>query len=200
MDNPNNLIIPTVVEREGKIERTYDIISRIMKDRVILFIGEVNDQSVAIVVAQLLYLDAEKVADIQLYINSPGGSISAGMFLYDTMQTIKSDVVTVGAGLNASMGAFLLCTGTPGKRMILPNTEVLIHQPLGGTGPGSIQSTDIQITAKHIDKLRNKLETIMSERSNLSFDDMHIACERDNWMSAKEAQTMGLVDEIISAV
>lgn len=190
-------LVPMVVSQEGNMERSYDIYSRLLKDRVVILGEEVNSQSAMTVVAQLLYLEAEDPdKDITLYINSPGGSVTDGMAIYDTMQYIKCDVATVCMGMAASMGAFLLSAGTPGKRYCLPNAEVMIHQPLGGTKG---QCTDMLIAAENIKKTRDKLERLMSKSTNgkTSQEEMNRLCERDNWLTAKEALEIGLIDKIM---
>jgi len=184
-----------VVEQTSRGERSYDIYSRLLKDRIIMLCDEVNDATASLVVSQLLFLESEDPnKDIYLYINSPGGSVTAGMAIYDTMQYIKCDVNTVCVGMAASMGAFLLAGGTKGKRMILPNAEVMIHQPLGGAKG---QATEIEIAAKHILHTKEKLTRILSENSGQSYDVMLNACERDNWLTADEAVNFGLVDKIV---
>lgn len=197
-----NHLIPTVIEQTNRGERAYDIYSRLLKDRIILLGTPIDDAVANSVVAQLLFLAAEDPdKDISLYINSPGGSITAGMAIYDTMQFIKPDVSTICIGMAASMGAFLLSSGAPGKRYALPNSEVMIHQPLGGT-PGRTQATDMQIINDRIQKMRNNLERIMAENSGVSIEEMHKACERDNFLTAEEAVnfgTKGLVDQIITS-
>ena len=188
-------LVPMVVEQTSRGERSYDIYSRLLKDRIIMLCDEVNDATASLVVSQLLFLESEDPnKDIYLYINSPGGSVTAGMAIYDTMQYIKCDVNTVCVGMAASMGAFLLAGGTKGKRMILPNAEVMIHQPLGGAKG---QATEIEIAAKHILHTKEKLTRILSENSGQSYDVMLNACERDNWLTADEAVNFGLVDKIV---
>ena len=188
-------LVPYVVEQTSRGERTYDIYSRLLKDRIIFLGEEVNDASASIVVAQLLFLEAEDPEkDIHLYINSPGGSVTAGMAIYDTMQYIKSDVETICIGMAASMGAFLLAGGTKGKRLALPNAEIMIHQPLGGARG---QATEIQIAAEHILKTRQKLNQILAENTGKSIEEFARDTERDNFMSADEAKAYGLVDEVI---
>ena len=188
-------LIPYVVEQTSRGERTYDIYSRLLKDRIIFLGEEVNDASASIVVAQLLFLEAEDPEkDIHLYINSPGGSVTAGMAIYDTMQYIKCDVETICIGMAASMGAFLLAGGTKGKRLALPNAEIMIHQPLGGARG---QATEIQIAAEHILKTRQKLNQILAENTGKSIEEIARDTERDNFMSADEAKAYGLVDEVI---
>ena len=188
-------LVPTVVEQTGRGERAYDIYSRLLKDRIIFLSDEVNDTTASLVVAQLLFLEAEDPdKDIHLYINSPGGSVTAGMAIYDTMQYIKPDVSTICIGLAASMGAFLLNAGAKGKRFALPNSEIMIHQPLGGAKG---QATDIEIHAKWILKIRERLNQILSERTGQPIEKIQEDTERDNFMSAKEAKEYGLIDEVI---
>ena len=188
-------LVPYVVEQTSRGERTYDIYSRLLKDRIIFLGEEVNDASASIVVAQLLFLEAEDPEkDIHLYINSPGGSVTAGMAIYDTMQYIKCDVETICIGMAASMGAFLLAGGTKGKRRALPNAEIMIHQPSGGAQG---QATEIQIAAEHILKTRQKLNQILAENTGQPLDVIRIDTERDNFMSAEEAKEYGLIDQVI---
>lgn len=188
-------LVPVVVEQTGRGERSYDIYSRLLKDRIIFLGDEVNDATAGLVVAQLLFLEADDPdKDIYLYINSPGGSITAGMAIYDTMQYIKPDVSTICIGMAASMGAFLLAAGAKGKRYALPNSEIMIHQPLGGTRG---QATDIEIHAKRILKMKDKLNQILSERTNQSLEKIKMDTERDNFMEAIEAKEYGLIDEVI---
>ena len=188
-------LVPYVIEQTSKGERSYDIYSRLLKDRIIFLADEVNDDTASIVVAQLLFLEAEDPEkDIHLYINSPGGSVTAGMAIYDTMHYIKCDVSTVCIGMAASMGAFLLAGGAKGKRYILPNAEVMIHQPLGGANG---QASDIEIAAKNIIRTKEKLNRILSENTGKSYEQMCKDTDRDNWMSAKEAVEYGLVDSVI---
>ena len=188
-------LVPTVVEQTGRGERAYDIYSRLLKDRIIFLSDEVNDTTASLVVAQLLFLEAEDPdKDIHLYINSPGGSVTAGMAIYDTMQYIKPDVSTLCIGLAASMGAFLLNAGAKGKRFALPNSEIMIHQPLGGAKG---QATDIEIHAKWILKIRERLNQILSERTGQPIEKIQEDTERDNFMSAQEAKEYGLIDEVI---
>ena len=188
--------VPMVVEQTNRGERSYDIYSRLLNDRVIILSEEVNDTTASLVVAQLLYLEAQDPdKDISFYINSPGGSISAGMAIYDTMQYINCDVCTICMGMAASMGAFLLQAGTPGKRMALPNAEIMIHQPLMGGLQG--QATDIKIHADHIIRMRKKLNTIMSERTGQPLEVIERDTERDNFMTAEEAKAYGLIDKVI---
>ena len=188
--------IPYVVEQTSRGERSYDIFSRLLNDRIIFLSEEVNDTTASLIVAQLLYLEAQDPdKDIQFYINSPGGSVTAGMAIYDTMQYIKCDVATICVGMAASMGAFLLSAGTKGKRMALPNAEIMIHQPLMGGLQG--QATDIKIHADHIIRMRKKLNTIMSERTGQPLEVIERDTERDNFMTAEEAKAYGLIDKVI---
>jgi ATP-dependent Clp protease protease subunit len=190
-------LVPYVIEQTSKGERSYDIYSRLLKDRIVFLGEEVNDVSASIVVAQLLFLEAEDPdKDIHLYINSPGGSISAGMAIYDTMQYVKCDVSTVCIGMAASMGAFLLASGAKGKRFALPNAEIMIHQPLGGTQG---QATEIEIAAKHILKTREKMNHMLAEMTGQDYETICADTERDNWKSAQEAMEYGLVDKVISS-
>lgn len=189
-------LVPYVVEQTNRGERQYDIFSRLLNDRIIVLSDEVNDATASLVVAQLLYLegqDSEK--DISLYINSPGGSVSAGLAIYDTMQYIKCDVSTICMGMAASMGAFLLAAGTKGKRLALPNSEIMIHQPLG---QAQGQATDILIHANHIEKTRANLNRILSENTGKPLDVIARDTERDNFMSAAEAAEYGLIDKVIT--
>ena len=189
-------LVPYVVEQTNRGERSYDIFSRLLNDRIIMLSDEVNDATASIVIAQLLYLegqDAEK--DISLYINSPGGSVTAGMAIYDTMQYIKCDVSTICMGMAASMGAFLLSSGAKGKRYALPNSEVMIHQPLGGAKG---QATEIQIAAEHILKTREKLNKILAENTGKSVEEIARDTERDNFLTAEQAMKYGLVDKVIA--
>ncbi|MDD6214406.1 MAG: ATP-dependent Clp endopeptidase proteolytic subunit ClpP [Firmicutes bacterium] len=188
-------LVPMVVEQTGRGERSYDIFSRLLEDRIIFLGEEVTDASASLIVAQMLFLEAKDPdKDIQLYINSPGGSITAGMAIYDTMQYIKCDVSTICIGMAASMGAFLLTAGAKGKRFALPNSEIMIHQPLGGMQG---QATDIQIHAERIIKMKKHLNEILAERSGQPLDVVMADTERDNFMSAEEAQAYGLIDEVI---
>lgn len=189
-------LVPMVVEQTGRGERSYDIFSRLLKDRIIMLSGEVNDDSANLVVAQLLFLESEDPdKDIYLYINSPGGSITAGMAIYDTMQYVKADVSTICIGMAASMGAFLLSAGAKGKRFALPNSEIMIHQPLGGFKG---QATDIDIHAKRILKIKDTLNGILSENTKQPIDKIKNDVERDYFMGATEAKEYGLVDEVIA--
>ncbi|MFZ1364578.1 ATP-dependent Clp endopeptidase proteolytic subunit ClpP [Brachymonas denitrificans] len=188
-------LIPMVVEQSGRGERSYDIYSRLLKERVVFLVGPVNDQTANLVVAQLLFLESENPdKDISLYINSPGGSVSAGMAIYDTMQFIKPDVSTLCMGMAASMGAFLLSSGTKGKRFSLPNSRVMIHQPLGGAQG---QATDIEIHAREILRLRKDLNQILSENTGQPLEKIERDTERDYFMAAHEAREYGLVDRVI---
>lgn len=188
-------LVPVVVEQTSRGERSFDIYSRLLNDRIIFLSDEVNDVTASLVVAQMLYLEAQDPdKDIYLYINSPGGSITAGMAIYDTMNYIKCDVSTICIGMAASMGAFLLSSGAKGKRFALPNAEVMIHQPLGGMQG---QATDIKIHADHIIRMRKKLNTIMSERTGQPLEVIERDTERDNFMTAEEAKAYGLIDKVI---
>ena len=187
-------LVPVVVEQTNRGERSYDIYSRLLKDRIIMLSDQVNDVTASLVVAQLLFLEAEDPdKDIFLYINSPGGSITSGMAIYDTMQYIKPDVSTICVGMAASMGAFLLAAGAKGKRYALPNSEIMIHQPLGGFQG---QATDIGIHAERILKIKNNLNKILSERTGQSLEKVQADTERDNFMSAEEAKAYGLIDDV----
>ena len=189
-------LVPYVVEQTSRGERSYDIFSRLLNDRIIFLGEEVTDTSANIIVAQLLYLEAQDPdKDIHFYINSPGGSISAGMAIYDTMNFIKCDVSTICMGMAASMGAFLLSSGAPGKRFALPNSEIMIHQPLGGTKG---QATDIKIHAEHILRIREKLNNILASQTGKSYEEICRDTERDNFMTADEAVAYGLVDRVIA--
>ncbi|AUL46867.1 ATP-dependent Clp endopeptidase, proteolytic subunit ClpP [Bordetella trematum] len=188
--------IPMVVEQSGRGERAYDIYSRLLRERLVFLVGPVNDNSANLIVAQLLFLESENPdKDISLYINSPGGSVYAGMAIYDTMQFVKPDVSTLCTGLAASMGAFLLAAGTKGKRLSLPNSRIMIHQPSGGAQG---QATDIQIQAKEILELRERLNRILAENTGQSIERIGIDTERDNFMSAEDAVSYGLVDKVMS--
>ncbi len=190
-------LVPYVIEQTGHGERSYDIFSRLLKDRIIFFGDEVNDQTASLIVAQMLFLESEDPdKDIMLYINSPGGSITAGMAIYDTMQYIKCDVSTICVGMAASMGAFLLSAGAKGKRFALPNSEIMIHQPLGGMQG---QATDIKIHADRIIRMKDKLNHILSENTGRPFEEIVRDTERDNFMTAEEALNYGLIDKIITA-
>lgn len=187
-------LVPMVVDKEVNGERSYDIFSRLLKNRIVLLSGEIDDNLSNSIVAQLLYLDSINHDDINLYINSPGGSVTAGMAIYDTMNFVKSNVSTICIGMAASMAAFLLSSGENGKRYILPNAEVMIHQPLGGAQG---QATEIKIAAEHILKLRDKLNKILSKNTNQSLETIALDTERDNFMDSDEALKYGLVDKII---
>ena len=190
------MLVPYVVEQTGRGERSYDIYSRLLNDRIIFLSDEVNDATASVVVAQLLYLegqDPEK--DISLYINSPGGSVTAGMAIYDTMQYIKCDVSTICMGMAASMGEFLLSSGAKGKRFALPNSEIMIHQPLGGAQG---QATEIKIVADHIIKIRERLNRILAENTGRPIEEIARDTERDNYLTAQEAMEYGLVDKVIA--
>lgn len=188
-------LVPNVIERTSNGERAYDLYSRMLQDRIIFLNGEVDDNMASVVVAELLYLESQDPdKDIYIYINSPGGSVTAGMAIYDTMRYIKPDVVTVCTGMAASMGAFLLAGGAKGKRMCLPNAEVMIHQPLGGARG---QATEILIAARHIEKTREKLNRILSENTGKDYADVCHDTERDNFMSADEALAYGLIDKVL---
>ena len=188
-------LVPDVIEQTSRGERSYDIYSRLLKDRIIFLGEEINDAVASIVVAQLLFLESEDPSkDIHLYINSPGGSVTAGMAIYDTMKYIKCDVEVTCIGMAASMGAFLLSSGTKGKRYALPNAEIMIHQPLGGAQG---QATEIQIAAEHILKTKKKLNEILASNSGQPLEVVEADTDRDNWMTAKEAQKYGLIDKVI---
>lgn len=187
-------LVPVVIEKSNLGERSYDIYSRLLKDRIIILNGEINDDSSNIVVAQLLYLDSLNNEDISIYINSPGGSITSGMAIYDTMNFVKSDVSTICIGMSASMAAFILTCGTKGKRYILPNSEVMIHQPLGGTQG---QATDIKIATDRIMKLKNRINSILAKQTGQSLKKITSDTERDYFMNSNEALKYGLVDKII---
>ena len=191
----NNSLVPMVVEQTGRGERSYDIFSRLLNDRIIFLSDEVNDATASLVVAQLLYLEAQDPdKDISFYINSPGGSVTAGMAIYDTMNFIKCDVSTVCIGMAASMGAFLLSAGTKGKRFALPNSEIMIHQPLGGAKG---QATDIKIQAELILRTRDRLNAILAKNTGKSIEEIARDTERDNYMTSEEAVEYGLVDKVI---
>ncbi len=186
--------IPMVIEQNSRGERSYDIFSRLLNDRIIMLSDEVNDTTASLIVAQLLYLEAQDPdKDISFYINSPGGSVSAGMAIYDTMQYIKCDVSTICIGMAASMGAFLLCAGAKGKRYALPNSEIMIHQPLGGMKG---QASDIKIHADHILRTKDKLNRILSERTGQPLDVIERDTDRDNFMTAAQAAEYGLIDKV----
>lgn len=189
-------LVPMVVEQTNRGERSYDIFSRLLNDRIIMLSDEINDATASLVVAQLLYLEGQDMdKDISLYINSPGGSISAGMAIYDTMQYIKCDVSTICIGMAASMGAFLLSSGTKGKRIALPNSEIMIHQPLGGAQG---QATDIKIHAEHILRIKQKMNKMLSEQTGQPLEVIERDTERDNFMTAEQAVAYGLVDKVIT--
>lgn len=189
-------LVPYVVEQTSRGERSYDIFSRLLNDRIIMLSEEVNDATASLVVAQLLYLEAQDPdKDIQFYINSPGGSVTAGMAIYDTMQYIKPDVSTICIGLAASMGAFLLSSGAKGKRLALPNSEIMIHQPSGGSQG---QCTDIQIQAEQILKIKYNLNRILADNTGKSVEVIERDCERDHFMSAQEAAEYGIIDKVIT--
>jgi ATP-dependent Clp protease, protease subunit len=188
-------LVPMVIEQSGRGERAYDIYSRLLRERIVFLVGPVNDQTANVVVAQMLFLESENPdKEIFLYINSPGGSVSAGLSVYDTMQFIKPDVSTLCMGLAASMGAFLLAAGTKGKRLALPNSRIMIHQPSGGTQG---QASDIEIQAREILRLRETLNVILAERTGQSLDKIKADSERDYFMSAPEAKDYGLIDQVI---
>ncbi len=190
----NNALVPMVVEQTGRGERSYDIFSRLLNDRIIFLSDEVNDATASLVVAQMLFLEAQDPdKDIYLYINSPGGSISSGMAIYDTMNFIKCDVATICVGMAASMGAFLLAAGAPGKRAALPNSLIMIHQPLGGAKG---QATDIKIQAELILRIRDNLNNILAEKTGKTIEQIERDTERDNYMTAAEARDYGLIDNI----
>lgn len=188
------MLIPTIIEKTNNSERAYDIYSRLLKDRIVIITGEIDDNTANIVVAQLLYLDSQNNNDISLYINSPGGSVTAGMAIYDTMNFINSDVQTICLGIAASMGAFLLSSGQKGKRCALPNAEIMIHQPLGGAKG---QATEIEIAAKHIIKTKQKLNKILSKNTNQDIKKIEQDTDRDNYLSAEEAKNYNLIDKIL---
>ena len=188
-------LVPYVVEQTSRGERSYDIFSRLLNDRIIFLSEEVNDTTASLIVAQLLYLEAQDPdKDIQFYINSPGGSVTAGMAIYDTMRYIKCDVATICIGMAASMGAFLLSAGTKGKRMALPNAEVMIHQPSAGTQG---QVTDMAIHVKRFQTIKDRMNRIMAENTGRSLEEVEAACERDNFLTAEEAMAFGLVDRVL---
>ncbi len=189
-------LVPYVLEQTSRGERSYDIFSRLLNDRIIMLNDEVNNTTASIVIAQMLYLEGQDPdKDINFYINSPGGSVSAGLAIYDTMQYIKCDVSTICMGMAASMGAFLLSSGAKGKRLALPNSEIMIHQPLGGTQG---QATEILIHAKHIERTRANLNKILAENTGKSLEEIAKDTERDNFMTAAEAQEYGLIDKVIT--
>lgn len=195
MEPQGNMYVPMVIEQSGRGERAYDIYSRLLKERVIFMVGPINDQMANVIVAQMLFLESENPdKDISLYINSPGGSVSAGMAIYDTMQFIKPDVSTLCTGLAASMGSFLLSSGTKGKRFSLPNSRIMIHQPLGGVQG---QASDIEIHAKEILYLKGKLNGILAENTGKTVEEIEKDTDRDNFMSADSAKDYGLIDRVI---
>lgn len=189
------MFCPTVIEKSHDHEYAYDLYSRLLKDRIIFLSGEINDDLSSIIISELLYLDSISNEDISMYINSPGGSVTAGLAIYDTMNLVKSDIKTIGIGSCASMGAFLLSSGTKGKRFTLPNTEVMIHEVLGG---GQGQATDVKIQADHILYLRDKLNKILAKNTNKSIKKINIDTNRDNYMSASTALEYGIIDKIIT--
>lgn len=188
-------IIPQVTKSTPHGERGFDIYSRLLDDRIIMLDGEINDQTSSLVISQLLYLNSvDKDKDISLYINSPGGSVSAGLGIIDTMNLISNDIITIGTGMSASMGAMILLSGTKGKRCVLPHSEVMIHQPLGGAKG---QATDVLLTAKHLERVRKTLYDMIADATGKPYDEVADACERDNYLDANEALAYGLVDKII---
>ena len=190
-------LVPYVIEQTSRRERSYDIYSRLLKERIIFLDTEVNDASASVIVAQMLFLEAEDPdKDIQFYINSPGGSISAGMAIYDTMNYVKCDVSTMCMGMAASMGAFLLAGGTKGKRFALPNAEIMIHQPSGGAQG---QATEIEINAKHILQIRERMNRLMAANTGQSYETIAADTERDNWKTAEEAVAYGLIDKVVTS-
>lgn len=190
------MLIPTVLEKNNNYERVFDLYSRLLRDRIIFLEGEITDAVANIVVSELLYLNSLSNDDIYLYINSPGGSVTAGFAIYDTINYIKNDVRTIGIGICASMGAFLLSSGTKGKRNILPNTEVMIHQPIGGVKG---QATDIEIVSNHIIRTKEKINKILSKNTGKTIKKISNDAERDYYMNAKEALDYGIIDEILSS-
>lgn len=190
-------LVPYVIEQTSRGERSYDIYSRLLKERIIFLGEEVNDVTASLVIAQLLFLESEDpTKDIHLYINSPGGSVSAGFGIYDTMNYIKCDVSTICVGMAASMGAFLLAGGAPGKRMALPNAEIMIHQPMGGM-PGGSQASDMEITTRHILNTKHKLNSILAEKTGKPIEVIEKDTDRDNWLSALQAKEYGLIDVVV---
>ena len=190
-------MVPMVIEQSGRGERAYDIYSRLLRERIIFLVGPVNDQTANVVVAQLLFLESENPdKDISFYINSPGGSVSSGMSIFDTMQFIKPDVSTLCIGMAASMGAFLLCAGAKGKRFSLPNSKIMIHQPLGGAQG---QATDIEIHAREILKTREQLNRILADRTGQSLEKIQLDTERDYYLTADESKAYGLIDQVLSS-
>ena len=192
------VLIPTVIEQTSQGERAYDIYSRLLKDRIVMVQGQVEDTMANAIVAQLLFLDAQdNTKDIYMYINTPGGSVSAGLAIVDTMNFIKSPVQTIVMGVAASMGTIIASSGTKGKRFMLPNAEYMIHQPMGGTGGGT-QQTDMAIAAQHLLKTRERLEKILANNSGQTLDKIHVDAERDNWMTAEETLEYGFIDAIMA--
>ncbi len=188
-------LVPMVIEQTNRGERSYDIFSRLLKERIIMLSDEVNEVTASLIAAQLLYLEAEDPdKDIQFYINSPGGSVSAGLMIFDTMQYVKPDVQTICVGMAASMGAFLLAAGAPGKRFALPNAEVMIHQPLGGAQG---QASDIRIAADHIIRTKERLNRILSEKTGQPYEKIVVDTERDNWLTSEQAKEYGMIDHIM---
>ena len=199
LDIQNNHLVPTVIEQSGRGERAFDIYSRLLKERIIFLVGPVDDHTANLVVAQLLFLESENPEkDIYFYINSPGGSVTAGMSIYDTMKFIKPDVQTLCLGQAASMGAFLLSAGTKGKRFALPNSRIMIHQPLISGGLGG-QASDIEIHARELLKLKEKLNKILADHTGKSIEEVERDTDRDNFMSAQEAMEYGLIDKVITS-
>ncbi|WP_277845916.1 ATP-dependent Clp protease proteolytic subunit [Streptococcus suis] len=197
MSKRSNFMIPVVIEQTSRGERSYDIYSRLLKDRIIMLTGPVEDNMANSIIAQLLFLDAQDpTKDIYLYVNTPGGSVSAGLAIVDTMNFIKADVQTIVMGTAASMGTIIASSGAKGKRFMLPNAEYMIHQPMGGTGGGT-QQTDMAIAAEHLLKTRNKLEKILAENSGKTVKQIHKDAERDYWMSAEETLAYGFIDQIM---
>ena len=193
--NEKNVLIPYVVERTSTGERSYDLYSRLLEDRIIFLSGEIDDAVANTVVAQLIYLEGKEPGkDINLYINSPGGSVTSGMAIYDTMNYVKCDVSTICLGMAASMAAFLLSSGTPGKRLALPNSEIMIHQPLGGAQG---QATDIKIHAEHIIRIRERMNRLLSEQTGRPYEEICRDTERDNFLTAQQALEYGLVDKVV---
>ena len=186
--------IPNVLEKTNNGEKVYDLYSKLLEDRIILLTGEINDYTSNLIVSELLYLDSISNEDISIYINSPGGSVTSGMAIYDTMNFIKSDVNTIAIGMAASMGAFLLSGGAKGKRYALPNAEIMIHQPLGGTQG---QATDMEIEVEHMLRIKKNLISIMAENAGKDYETVLADCERNNWMTAKEALEYGLIDNVV---
>ena len=196
LETQGNMYVPMVIEQSGRGERAYDIYSRLLKERVIFLVGPINDQMANVIVAQMLFLESENPdKDIALYINSPGGSVSAGMAIYDTMQFIKPDVSTLCTGLAASMGAFLLSSGTKGKRFSLPNSRIMIHQPLGGAEG---QAADIQIQAHEILRMKSQLNKILSKNTGQTIKKIEVDTDRDNFMTADQAKKYGIIDSIFT--